>query len=78
MEKKNRRIGTSVAVGGAMGPAYVQGAFEDSESELASKEGNLSLSRLRTEVEVEGEVVDKTHCGKEEAEAEAGSLIFAA
>ena len=64
------------SVGGPTLPVYVQGLLAATESELASKEGNLSFSVLSTVVvptNVEGDVVDKTHCTKEEV-----SLVFAA
>ncbi len=56
---------------------YVHGLFAVTESELVSKEGNLSFSILSivvVPVDVEGAVVDKTHFAPEKI----GSLVFAA
>lgn len=61
---------------GPTAPVYVHGLFAVTESELAFKEGNLRFSTLSTVVvpiDVEDEVVDKTHWGQEEK----GSLGFA-
>lgn len=64
-------------MGGPIAPIYVHGLFAVNESELVSKEGNLSFSILSTvvvPVDVEGDAVDKTHCTPKQT----GSLVFAA